>query len=199
MVAPGTLTVSLEKWDGKALTQLADPVSFDTVPIGMATLAAEDKEAALAFQQKTARLQRAVLGATRALGEAQERIDHLRRAALDTPAGDPAWLVRLEEIETALDDLRVELTGDSTVSSRSEPVSPSIRGRVQRVIGNQLSVSAAPTGTQMRAYEIAAQAFVPVLEKLRQVAETDLTALEAEMEAAGAPWTPGRIPSWVAE
>jgi photosystem II stability/assembly factor-like uncharacterized protein len=199
MVAPGTFSVSLEKWDGKALTRLAGPVSFNTVPIGTATLEADDKAAVLAFQQKTARLQRAVLGASRVVGETQERIDHLRKAVLDTPAGDPAWLTRLEEIETSLDDLKVELTGDSTVSSRSEPTSPSIRSRVQRVIGNQLSVSAAPTGTQVRAYEIAAEAFAPVLAGLRQIAEVDLSALETEMEAAGAPWTPGRIPSWSVE
>ena len=199
MVAPGTYSVSLAKWDGNELAELAGPESFETVPIGTATLPAEDREAALAFQQKTARLQRAVLGATRAIEEVQVRIDHLRKAALDTPAGDPAWLARLEVIETALDDLRVELTGDHTVSSRNEPVSPPIRSRVQRVVSNQWRVSSAPTRTQVRAYEIAAEAFAPVLEGLREIAEEDLSVLEAEMEAAGAPWTPGRIPTWSPE
>jgi photosystem II stability/assembly factor-like uncharacterized protein len=199
MVAPGRYTVSLEKWAGAELTQLADPQAFETVPIGTALLPAADKKAALAFQQKTARLQRAVLGATRAIEETRERIDHLRKAALDTPAGDPAWLDRLEKIETRIDDLDIELTGDRTVSSRNEPVPPSIRDRVQRVVSSQWGVSSAPTGTQKRAYEIAAEAFAPVLEGLRETVERDLADLEAEMEAAGAPWTPGRIPSWMRE
>jgi hypothetical protein len=34
------------------------------------------------------------------------------------------------------------------------------------------------------------------LEKLRQLVEKDLKKLEEEMEAVGAPWTPGRIPKW---
>ncbi len=29
--------------------------------------------------------------------------------------------------------------------------------------------------------------------------ETDLPALEAGLEAAGAPWTPGRVPKWAME
>jgi hypothetical protein len=162
-------------------------------------LPAVDRQAALAFQRKTARLQRAVLGAIRAIDEAQKRIDHLRKAALDTPGGDSDWLARLEEIETSLDDLRVELSGDRTVSSRNEPVPPSIRGRVQRVVSSQWQVSSAPTGTQSRAYEIAAEAFAPVLAGLRGVIEGELEALEAEMDSAGAPWTPGRIPNWSLE
>ena len=32
--------------------------------------------------------------------------------------------------------------------------------------------------------------------KLRQLIEGDLSRLEKQMEAAGAPWTPGRIPEW---
>jgi len=31
---------------------------------------------------------------------------------------------------------------------------------------------------------------------LRQLIEVDLTRLEKQLEAAGAPWTPGRIPEW---
>ncbi|MFQ5527347.1 MAG: hypothetical protein ACE5GX_13925 [Thermoanaerobaculia bacterium] len=56
--------------------------------------------------------------------------------------------------------------------------------------------SSTPTTTQIRAYEIAAEAFSPVLAELRELTERQPEALEAEMEAAGAPWTPDRFPSW---
>jgi hypothetical protein len=35
-----------------------------------------------------------------------------------------------------------------------------------------------------------------VLGKLRTLVDTDLAKLEKDMEAAGAPWTPGRVPEW---
>ena len=38
--------------------------------------------------------------------------------------------------------------------------------------------------------------FQPVLSDLRLLVEGDLRDLESEMEAAGAPWTPGRVPRW---
>ena len=198
MVLPGTYTASLAKWENNELSELSGPVSFETVSTAMATLPASDAAAALAFQQKADRLMKAVAGASRVMGEVQTRIDHLRQAAMDTAGGDAEWPARLEEIETRLNDLQVELLGDSTVAQRSEPTSPSIRGRVGRAYGYTLTTTAAPTGTQKRQVEIAAEAFGPVLDGLKSLV-ADLEALEAEMDAAGAPWTPGRIPEWRSE
>jgi hypothetical protein len=61
-----------------------------------------------------------------------------------------------------------------------------------------LTTTSAPTNTQKRQVEIAAEAFGPVLEGFKAVV-ADLETLEAEMETAGAPWTPGRIPDWQPE
>ena len=41
--------------------------------------------------------------------------------------------------------------------------------------------------------------FETTLQQLRQLIEVDLRNLEKQMEAAGAPWTPGRIPEWKPE
>jgi hypothetical protein len=32
--------------------------------------------------------------------------------------------------------------------------------------------------------------------KLRKLIETDLKAIEKQLDAAGAPYTPGRLPEW---
>lgn len=53
-----------------------------------------------------------------------------------------------------------------------------------------------PTQTQVDHYTAAAAEFDQVLTKLRTLIEGDLARLEKAMEAAGAPWTPGRIPEW---
>jgi hypothetical protein len=55
---------------------------------------------------------------------------------------------------------------------------------------------ARPTQTQIDQYAAAAQEFETALGQLRQLIESDLARLEKQMEAAGAPWTPGRIPEW---
>ena len=53
-----------------------------------------------------------------------------------------------------------------------------------------------PTKTHLDAYAIASDEFAQQLAKLRTLVEVDLAKLEKDMEAAGSPWTPGRVPSW---
>jgi hypothetical protein len=49
-----------------------------------------------------------------------------------------------------------------------------------------------PTATQRRNLEIARDDFSVLRGELTAFIETDLTRLESDLEAAGAPWTPGR-------
>ena len=199
MVAPGTYSVSLaRRIDGKS-EALSGPQSFEALPLGTATLPAEDRPAQLAFQRQTARLQRAVMGALRAAGEAKTRLDHLQAALADTPAADPAWREEVRALKLRLADLDVKLSGDDTIANRNEPTPPSIVERVQRVVFGHWVTTSAATRTQRDAYDVAAREFAPVLEQLRALIEVDLAGLEARMEAAGAPWTPGRVPRWAPE
>lgn len=199
MAAPATYTVSLAKRVGGELTPLGEPRSFSTTPLGTATLGTDDRAALLAFQEKTARLQRAVLGATSALDEAYERIEFLKVSLDDTPAAPIELADRARAIEGSLRDVDVELRGDSTVASRNEPVTPSILGRVGRIIWGQWTSTSAPTQTHRDAYDFAATAFDEALARLTTLIEDDLAGLEADAEAAGAPWTPGRVPTWERE
>ncbi|HEX5760883.1 MAG TPA: glycosyl hydrolase [Thermoanaerobaculia bacterium] len=199
MVAPATYTVAMAKLvDGK-LTPLGEPRSFTPKPLGLASLPARDSAAELDFQRKTARLQRAVLGAIEAAGEAQVRIDHIKKALLDTPEADPKLGEEARAIEAGLEDLQAALTGDPVRSRYNEPVPSAIVDRVQTVVSGHWSVSSPATASHRESYRIASQEFGPVLERLRKLIEEDLHGLESKLEAAGAPWTPGRVPRWTAE
>jgi photosystem II stability/assembly factor-like uncharacterized protein len=199
LVAPGRYTVSLAKRVGGVLTALGQPQSFETVPLGTASLSAADREALLAFQRKTARLQRAVLGSVRAAREAADRIRHIKKGLDDTPGAGPELMERVRELETRLKEQQLRLSGDSTIRRRNEPTPPSVAGRVGRIVYGQWTSTSAPTGTNRDAYRYASELFAPLLADLRQLIETDLEELETRMEAAGAPWTPGRLPRWSPE
>jgi photosystem II stability/assembly factor-like uncharacterized protein len=199
MAAPGTYTVSFAQRVGGKLTPLGEPQTFKAVPLGLASLPAEDVPAVQAFQQKTARLQRAVFGALRLVTETQERIDYIQKALLDTPRAEGKLADEADALETRLQDLREKLTGNRVVRSHNEADPPSIVERVGQVVGGHWSSSSAPTQTHLEGYRLAAQAFAPVLEDLRKLIEVDLKSLEDRLEAAGAPWTPGRVPTWKPE
>ena len=199
-VVPGTYKVSMSKWVDGELTELVAPVSFETEALGLAALEAQDKAAVLAFNQKLGRLMRAVMGANAVIGDADNRIEYIKKAILDTPAAGPELATRARELELRLMDIREKFTGDPTMSRRNEPAEDGILGRMQTAVFSMWRSSSAPTNTAIRQYEIAADQFEAVLGELRQFIEVDLKSLEEQLEALGAPWTPGRpIPNWTRE
>jgi photosystem II stability/assembly factor-like uncharacterized protein len=198
LAAPGRYRVSLAKRVDGELTPLGEARTFETETLGTGSLPPPDREALLAFQEKTARLQRAVLGAVKTAAEAQKRLDYLKQALEDTPAADQALADEARTIEGRLKDLEVKLSGDEVVEKYHEPTPRSIVARVQGIVSGHWTTTQAPTATHRREYEIAAEQFTDVLAGL-QTLMNDLEALEAKAEAAGAPWTPGRVPRWTPE
>jgi hypothetical protein len=107
---------------------------------------------------------------------------------------------RLQDDATTLDkrtnDILRALSGDNAARQRNMNTPPSINDRIGYVVGAQRMSISRPTQTQIAQYNAAATDFENVLGQLRQLIEVDLARLEKQLEAAGAPWTPGRIPEW---
>jgi photosystem II stability/assembly factor-like uncharacterized protein len=199
LVVPGSYSVSFEKRVDGVLTPFGTPQSFVVESLGLQTLKAQDAAELAAFERKTARLQRAVLGAVETAEQAQEQIKVAKKALEDTPGADPALGVEARRIERALDELMTSLRGDRVMARRNTPTPMSTVDRVDAIVGTQWSATVAPTGTSRQAYAVASDAFEKQLATLRTLVETDLRALETAMEKAGAPWTPGRVPTWSKE
>jgi len=195
-VLPGRYSVSLATEVDGAVTEVGQEQSFEVVPLGLATFPAADRDALLGFCQEAARLERAVHGAIEAAAEVKKRVDHLAKAILDTPAADAGMLAELRRVENELEDVKVGLAGDTTRSKRWEPAPTSIAERVDRVTGGLWYASSAPTATQRESLRHASEAFAVELARLRALVEARLEPLEATLEKAGGPWTPGRLPTW---
>jgi photosystem II stability/assembly factor-like uncharacterized protein len=190
MVTPGTYSVSAAARVRGETVGFGEPQSFEVKWLPNETILNNDPQATLAFHKQTFDLRRRVMGAGRVVGELQERIDHVRVALRDTPGSTPQMLAKLNELNGRLVDLRTQLSGDDTIASRSEPTTDSIASRIDRV-AEGWSTRMRPTGTQRQNYELAARLFAGVANGLDGL-DGELTQLEAELEAIGAPWTPGR-------
>jgi hypothetical protein len=194
MLPPGTYTVTLTtRLDG--LETAVGAQTFRAVPLGGGALPPPDRAAVAAFNLQTARLQRAALGTNAALGEAENRLELLRRAIEATPGAPAALATRGRAMLQRVHDLRAEMSGDKVIEDRNEPVGPTLLNRVQRVVGGTWFNTQAPTATHRKDYDIAAFQLADFLPTLRTFVE-DLRKLEDDAEAAGAPWTPGRLPGW---
>jgi photosystem II stability/assembly factor-like uncharacterized protein len=201
LASPGSYRVSLALRRDGELTPAGAPQTFTTMPVGTASLPLSEQERAslLDFQQRTGRLQRAVLGAAAAVRDQQQRIPLIKRAIADTPGAEAALVDRVDQIEDGLREISVALNGDTVVARRNEPTPPSIVQRVQGIVSGHWTSTSAPTQTHREAYRAAAEAFAPVLDRLRTLVEVDLKAIDDRLEALGAPYTPGRVPRWTPE
>ncbi len=122
MVVPGTYQVSYAmRADGKD-TPFGTPQEFEVAALNLSSLPEADRAQLLAFQKKTASLQRAVLGASAVARETQDKLDALKRAIEETPAADPKLAAEVRALDARLKDLNVALTGDNVMERRYESV-----------------------------------------------------------------------------
>ena len=94
-----------------------------------------------------------------------------------------------------MQDFQVALNGDRSVSSRAEPVPMPIAERINNIVGGHWDSQSAVTGNYRDSLAVAEQEFRIALQELKAIS-AGLAALEAKLQADGAPWTPGRIPDW---
>ncbi|MDQ1638301.1 MAG: hypothetical protein QOF62_1640 [Pyrinomonadaceae bacterium] len=196
LVMPGSYKVSFARRVAGVMTPLATPQDFRIVVEGQENMTPADRAALVEFQRKAARLQRAVSGALDAANALKPRLALIKRALLDTPSAGDRLLDQAAALDKRTNDILRSLRGDNALRARNMNVPPSIADRVGDIVGSQRTSTARPTQTQINQYNAAAQEFEQTLAQLRQLIEVDLARLEKEMEAAGAPWTPGRVPEW---
>jgi photosystem II stability/assembly factor-like uncharacterized protein len=196
LVVSGTYSVRMfENIDG-VVTELAGAQNFKVAAEGASSLSATDRAAQEEFQRKVFRLYRAVSGAAHTAEDVQARLKDIRAALRETPAAAKQLDAAADLIEQKDREILRVLLGDEEMQKRNEPVPSSINDRVQAIMEGERFVLAKPTQSHIDDYTIAAGEFADELGKLRALVEVDLVKLEKDMEAAGAPWTPGRVPEW---
>jgi len=194
LVEPGSYTVALGSLVDGRFRELTKPVSF-TVKALQSSVPG-DREAVEAFRARVARLQGAAKGLLNAAREARDRLAKIRKALLVTPAADPELVARVQGLQRELDGILTALRGDRTRTKRWAPAPPSVVQRVDRVVESVWSSTGAPTETQQKAVEYAEAGLQEQLAAFRKLVEEHIPAIETQLEKAGAPWTPCRVPQW---
>jgi photosystem II stability/assembly factor-like uncharacterized protein len=196
LVLSGSYSVRMFEKVDDVVTELGGPQSFKVTTEGASTMTAEDRAAQEEFLRKAARLYRAVLGAVRTGDEVQDRLKQIHAALRETPAVDKQLSAVADSIEQRDREILRSLRGDVEIAKRNEPTPSSINTRVESIMEGERFSLAKPTQSHVDSYNIAAAEFGDQLAKLHALVEVDLAKLEKDMEAAGAPWTPGQVPEW---
>ncbi|HET8773149.1 MAG TPA: glycosyl hydrolase [Thermoanaerobaculia bacterium] len=193
LVVPGRYSVRAYKRVDGVETALGDAQTFNVVPLYLSTMGETDRKEVLAFQKRASKLQREAMGAERLIGDALTRVQYIRKALDEIEGGDAQLSARVNAVDTALRDMAEVLGGDSIRQQRSEPAPPSLLDRVNNSVAGLLTTQP-PTQTYRDSLTLAEQQFAPLAERMRQTIEVELGAIEKQLNALGAPWTPGRLP-----
>ncbi len=195
MVPPGEYQVAMYRYQEGTLNQVAGPESLTCNPLNIASLSATDHEALDAFNKKVAALSRAISAADAHLGSLEGDLPYLEQAILSVPGLEGNWLAEISAIKTQLRDIDEQLNGDHLLVMDEGQSRMSLKGRTDLIVSSLWVTTSGSTGTFERAYQEAYEGFGEVLDALRQV-DSRIHSLEDELEQAGAPYTPGRLPVW---
>ncbi len=196
LAMPGPYTVSMALVSDGQTKPLAGPVPFETVALANATLPAPDRAELVAFQKQAGRAGLDHDGSERLADEMFKRLAHIARCRPPRPAPRRrcqnrrgSW--RWSWIRCCSPSAARKLGGERR---EIPPAAVPLNDRLSAITYSMWRSTSKPTGTARTAYEILQQEFPPMLQTITRIHGTDLPQLEREIEAAGAPWTPGRLP-----
>ncbi len=196
LVMPGKYNARLfSKVRGK-VSEIGQAQNFAVVADGASAIKPEDRAALEDFQQKVARLYRAVSGAVNEADEVGKRMKSLKTALQETPSADRALTDNADRIEAQLRDIQRALRGDVVLQARNENIPTATIDRVNNIMDNERLAIQRPSQSDVDNYGVAGQEFAQELAQLKNLVQVDLANLEKAMETDGAPWTPGRLPGW---
>lgn len=190
MVAPGKYAVQLFIAHKGKLEQQGATQEFTVKPVAN-TVEGTDFVAVAEFQEKTSELSRQLSSVGSQLGEVDNRLKHIKAALLETPKAAASLFEQLNALDKKLSVLRTKLYGDPMRGRFNEARVPSIQSRIGSVAYGHWETRQSPTETQKQNIEIAQKDFGKLKGDLTDYFR-ELETFEAALEAAGAPYTPGR-------
>lgn len=193
LVAPGTYYVSMHKSENGVLSELVGKQEFKVKALENTTLPAQDRKALVAFQNDVAKLSRLIGGASQLKSELDNKVKYIDAALRQTPEAPLSLYEDVKALKVKLTSIQRRLQGDRSVSKLEIETPPSVTRRIQWVMYGMYSSTSAPTQSQRDAYQIAKEEFAPIMKELNEIEGNDIKKLENALEAAGAPWTPGRV------
>lgn len=192
LAAPGEYTVSLSKQVNGKVTELQGPQKFVVERMTQGALKGASSEETVAFWKSINRVKREANATYHALDKAMDRVKMIALAIAESTAEPGAADQSLHNIRAQLLDIDYKLNGDR---SRFEVYLSN-----EKTVGNLISVAElgtsfstyGPTPTHKQALARASAALKNQAAKLKQLVETDIPKLEAQLKALNAPYVSGQ-------
>lgn len=193
-VAPGLYKVQIDMVDGDNYKNLQPPAAFRVKALDNTTLPATDRNELVAFQAKVQELGRVCQAAFSMNTELEKNLSALRQAVDMTPAAPHTLLMKVKALQNENLNIGRKFKGDESIAKRNENQPPSISERLSSLVWGHWRSTSAPTTAMVQGYDIILNEFTPLYDRVKEIIQKDVKAIEKELDALGAPYTTGRFP-----
>ena len=198
LAIPGMYKVSVSKVLQGKVTELVSPVEFNVVALNNTTIPAENRKEVFEFQEKAGELARTMQGTMRYASDLAEKIEYILQTLYRMPNSSTEMITEAKRIRNEIDEIEFVFYGHEAIASWEEvpPGQMPLQRRLRNMTYTHYGSTAPLTQTEKDAYNILSEKLPLLIEKLKKIGEQELKDLEKQMDKAGAPWTPGRVPDW---
>lgn len=186
LAAPGTYTAQMLKYSNGSFSKLAEPISFDVVPLRNGSLKGANIEDVDAFWRAYEKVARDVSGIEIKLSNALKKAAALQKAMVSSTTKIDGLETKIFEVKSDLSQLDMELHGHYAKQQVGEKTKPNIGQRMFRIelgIGNS---TYGPTPTHKKQLEIIKNQLASIIIKFEKV-KHKMDALEKALISYGVP------------
>lgn len=191
LAAPGTYRVSMATRVNGQISAMGEPQSFTVTPIGGRGQPGASLDEVIAFTRDLDDLNRQVAGAGAAIKSLLTETRAIKKTLLRSAAPD-SLRNHARALELELLALEQKLSGNEARDLYGDLGPVSVSRRLGVAMLGTFRSTYGPTQTHQAVVQIARKDFADVKTRIQRINDTDMPALQTELNQAGVPWTPGR-------
>ena len=191
LALPGEYTVSLSQRVNGVTTELAPAQPFTVERMTSGALEGAELADVEAFWKRTANLLRNASAAAQVIAELKARLELMKQAIAQAQGAPDELDQQWHEVRTALHNIEEQLVGNQAQNELGTFAPANISSRLGRVLTGVSYSTYGPTGTHRKVLGYAEKDYEALKARLSSLQQQGFPALEAALNAASAPWTPG--------
>ena len=195
LALPGKYSVDVFRYYQGKIDTLSQNNSFNLVPLNITTLPAANKDELASYFKEVVDIYRKSTMARSEVDELLLKIRNLKQLANSTPGVSAGLFKRIEETEKKLTDLKWTFEGQKPPASPEErwPQPVPLNDRLYFLVYTHYNTTAPVTAAERDALNILKKKIPEIIEKIKQIKNTNVVNLEQALNKSGAGWSPGRI------
>jgi photosystem II stability/assembly factor-like uncharacterized protein len=189
---PGTYSATLEKNENGQSMVLSGPVKFKVEQLFESTLNNAEPEIAQAFWKDCDDFQKSLNAAKIVLSKSMNRTKAMKVALSRAPIKPGELEIKLFQLMQDLYDIENKIYGDAAKRKVGEKTGPTIQQRLSAAQSGYRLSNYGPTPNLKKTLAIAKEEFEEIKSSLKDISESRIPNLEADLLDAGAPWIEGQ-------